>query len=108
MPFPVEYPGSLEDWWIRRTLRQYSCNSLDQREAQIERSIQSLSDGFTLERPKNLSGNYFADPELLCAYGLFFFPQNYVRTQLVLQEILSRGWEPPPETLTVLDLGCGT
>ena len=106
MPLHVDYPRLLEEWWINVTLRHLSCNTLQERELQLEQSIQALSDRFTKER-SNPAKDYFADPVSLCAYGLFFFPQSYVRTSFVLQEILSRGWKPP-DPMSILDLGAGT
>jgi ribosomal protein RSM22 (predicted rRNA methylase) len=105
MEFSVEYPRILEDWWINVALDLLACNSLQEKEHQLVQSIQDLSDRFTKER-SDLSKDYFADPTSLCAYGLFFFPQSYVRMQFVLQEIFSRGWNPT-RPLSILDLGAG-
>jgi 16S rRNA G966 N2-methylase RsmD len=105
MEFSVDYPRTLEDWWINVALDLLGCNSLEEKEHQLVQTIQGLSDRFTKERSE-LSQDYFADPASLCAYGLFFFPQSYVRTQFVLQEIVSRGWNPTGP-LSILDLGAG-
>src|SRR5687768_8687801 len=105
MRFVVDYPQELEHWWMQFALRQFRTESLHGCEHRLEQKIQFLSDQFTKERTR-LTRDYFSDPELLAAYGLFFFPQNYVRTGVVLQEIMSRGWAPPGE-ITVLDLGAG-
>lgn len=99
------YPGFFEKWWVDRTLKRLSCESLAEREAQLTQSVQALSDRFTLER-QSLQADYFADEQSLCAYGLFFFPQSFVRTALVLREILARGWNAGGP-LSVLDLGSG-
>jgi len=105
MEFSVDYPRILEDWWINVALEQLGCNSLQEKEHQLQQSIQGLSDRFTKERPA-LAEDYFADPASLCAYGLFFFPQSYARTQFVVQEILSRGWNHVGP-VSILDLGAG-
>ncbi len=105
MEFSVDYPRILEDWWINVALEQLGCNSLEEKEHQLEQSIQALSDRFTKERIE-LAGDYFADPATLCAYGLFFFPQTFARIQYVLQEILFRGWKPSGP-VSILDLGSG-
>ena len=73
----------------------------------FEKPIQGLSDQFTLDRPKNFT-NYTTEENLL-AYGLFFFPQTFVRVQFPMQEILNvLGWKPLDEKpLRVLDVGSG-
>ena len=101
----MTYPQLLEDWWINHAFRQLSCESLLDREAQLQRSIQELSDRFTTDR-QWIAKDYFADEQSLCAYGLFFFPQSFVRAGLILQEILSKGWNPGVP-LSILDLGSG-
>ena len=101
----MQYPQLIEDWWVNRTLRQLSCESLLDREAQLQRRIQELSDRFTTDR-QSIAEDYFADEQSLCAYGLFFFPQSFVRTALILREIMSRGWNPDGP-LSILDLGSG-
>src|SRR5207244_13018170 len=79
---------------------------LREKEAQIVAAVQSLSDQFTIRRAE-LINDYFQDPKFLAAYGLFFFPENYARVQLLAAELLQRGWKPSSQ-LTVLDLGAGT
>ena len=106
MGFDVDYPQEMEEWWNQYALKYFGVASLHDCEHQLERNVQALSDQFTRERPKPLT-DYFADPELLAAYGLFFFPQSYARTSMILQEILARGWKPDRE-VSVLDLGSGT
>jgi ribosomal protein RSM22 (predicted rRNA methylase) len=102
----MDYPRALEDWWIDRARNIFRCESLDQKEAQLDRHMQNLSDLFTKDRV-GLAQDYFRDPEVLAAYGLFFFPQSYVRAQIIFKEILSRGWTSP-DSLNILDLGAGT
>ena len=99
------YPAQLEDWWLRYACEQFGCNSIFQKEAQIVAAVQSLSDLFTIRRA-DLIRDYFQDPKLLAAYGLFFFPENFARIQFVIAELLQRGWRPSSQ-LSVLDLGAG-
>jgi ribosomal protein RSM22 (predicted rRNA methylase) len=99
------YPEPIEEWWIRQTLNHFGIESLQEREAQLERRIQSLSDLFTMDRSR-LKKDYFSNPEYLLAYGLYFFPQTFVRISMILQEVLFRGWKSP-QNLSILDLGCG-
>lgn len=70
--------------------------------------IQKLSDLFTTRRPVDFP-RYGDERSLQIAYGLFFFPQNLVRMQLVLTELLiSRIWTPDTaKPLRMLDLGAG-
>ena len=70
------------------------------------RSIQTMSDQFTKDR-SDLGGDYFSDIVSLCSYGLFFFPQSYMRISILLEEIRSRGWAPA-DSLSILDLGAGS
>jgi ribosomal protein RSM22 (predicted rRNA methylase) len=103
----VEYPGELENWWIAEACSHYAVSNLSECSNKIEQNVQRLSDHFTINR-KNGFRN-LDDPELLIAYGLFFFPQNYARVQFVLREVLQRGWRlPDNKTPTILDVGAGT
>ncbi len=90
------YPRNLEEWWLNRVKDQ----------AVTEAGIQQLSDLFTKQRGE-MEVDYFRNPELLQAYGLFYFPQTYMRTQFVFREVLKRGWNPP-DPVSILDLGAGT
>lgn len=72
----------------------------------LEATVQKLSDGFTCRRPERFA-DYFASAETRSAYGLFFSPQSFVRTQLVLDELTRlRGWCCPKE-VRILDVGAG-
>jgi SAM-dependent methyltransferase len=71
-------------------------------------AVAHLSDLFTTERPDRKFPDYFADPRLLAAYGVFFLPQSFTRTSFALAQICGlRGWRPSTATPAILDLGCG-
>lgn len=101
----MNYPLELEAFWIREARAVWG--PLPEARL-IERSrlrVQELSDRFTIDR-RRAPEPYGDDPESRAAYGLFFFPQTFARTQLVLREC---GWPSPGNApLRVLDLGAGT
>ena len=68
-----------------------------------------MSDLFTSERKSGFE-SYHDQPEYLLAYGLFYFPQTFVRTQMILKELLHYRKHPLPtdRPLRVLDVGAGT
>lgn len=70
--------------------------------------VNYLSHVFTSEREEGFHG-YEDDPELALAYGLFYFPQTFCRTQFPIAEAMTyRGWKPTEtRPLRILDLGCG-
>jgi ribosomal protein RSM22 (predicted rRNA methylase) len=98
------YPQVLEDWWTQFTLKQLHSDSLLDCVKSLEKSIQTLSDAYTKQR--EFKRDLFSDPELLSAYGLFFFPQTYSRIKFVFREILQRGWKSDGP-VSILDLGSG-
>jgi ribosomal protein RSM22 (predicted rRNA methylase) len=98
------YPQILEEWWTQFVLRELGFASLFDCSRRIEKNIQTLSDAYTKQR--EFRTDLFKDPELLSAYGLFFFPQTYARTKFVFREILNRGWKPSGP-VSILDLGSG-
>ena len=68
--------------------------------AEAQRSVQS--------GPSNSLSRLSKDPELTLGYGLFYFPQSFLRIQFPLVEILERGWNPPVDRpIRILDLGAG-
>lgn len=101
----MKYPAELEAFWLREARAVWG--ALPEASV-IERSrvrVQELSDRFTIDR-RRAPEPYGDDPEARAAYGLFFFPQTFARTQLVLREC---GWPPPGNTpVRALDLGAGT
>jgi SAM-dependent methyltransferase len=100
----IPYP--YEAFWLERI----GANSPEDLCLQaLEKPIQTLSDHFTLERPKAFSN--YTEAESLLAYGLFFFPQTFTRLQFVIKELLDTcGWspaKPPAEPIRLLDAGAG-
>ncbi|MDZ4743828.1 MAG: small ribosomal subunit Rsm22 family protein [Verrucomicrobiota bacterium] len=75
---------------------------------QLRERVDGLSDLFTKERVEGF-GQYARDRKLLQAYGLFYFPQTFIRTRMVLSEIVKSGkWVAPTEKISILDCGAGT
>jgi len=99
------YPRVFEEWWTQFALKKCNCESLLDCASRLEKSIQKLSDAYTKQR--EFKTDLLSDPELLSAYGLFFFPQTYTRTRFVFLEILQRGWKSP-DSISILDLGSGS
>ncbi|MCS7313429.1 MAG: methyltransferase domain-containing protein [Acidobacteria bacterium] len=108
-PFEVlPYPPWLEHWWVKAAARQLGRPDIAACLRELEREVQRLSDLFTVERSPGFS-DYAQDERLLLAYGLFFFPQTFIRIQFPLIEAVAwRGWAPPSDRpMRVLDLGAG-
>ena len=107
MTAPV-YPPALEEWWLGQwKLRLGRAPDADDVH-RLEQTIARLSDGFTTTRTAEF-GSYAASPAALIAYGLFFFPQTFVRMRFILREVFQRRGAPAPATpLRILDLGAGT
>ncbi len=100
------YPEFLENWWLEEAARELGeCD--DAVWESLEAEVAALSDRFTIERPGAFR-DYTGTPHALLAYGLFFFPQTFVRTACVLRE-LSAAAPLPQEAapLRLLDVGCG-
>jgi SAM-dependent methyltransferase len=103
----AEYPSWLENWWIDRACRHYAVPKLEDCAGELRSAIQRLSDSFKVNH-KFQFPDYQRDPELILAYGLFYFPQSFIRIQFPLMETLARGWTPPSDrAIRILDLGCG-
>jgi len=121
MVSPRAYPKWLEEWWMEQACRRAGTKDAEAAVLRHTGAVQTLSDLFTVDRPvaaksappaKTHFPDYGADPALAVAYGLFFFPQNFVRARLPLAEAVDfRGWKPLGENETrpvrVLDLGAG-
>lgn len=103
------YPTWLEDWWKQRACRLLGVREFAETQASLEKATQRLSDLFTTGREARF-GDYGRDEELLLAYGLFYFPQTFVRIRFPLREaLLLHKWRPssPEHPVRVLDLGAG-
>ncbi|MDR2981698.1 MAG: small ribosomal subunit Rsm22 family protein [Puniceicoccales bacterium] len=105
-------PVALEKFWITKARTSTGAANDDIALDKIRPAVQQLSDLFTVKRPDGTFPDYAFDPALLAAYGLFFFPQSYVRARIALdQPMRFRGWRPLPDNdgiVRVLDLGSGT
>ena len=103
----LRYPAAAEAYW----LQQAEALTHLQGDAALERLtpiVAQLSNLFTTERPEKNFPDYFADPQQLVAYGLFFLPQSFVRTAFTLSHALDfRKWQPHKGTIRILDLGSG-
>ena len=106
-----EYPAELESWWISAACRATDCDDPTVALTRLEAVAGKLSDSFTVDRPHTFA-NYTTDPASLAAYGLFFFPQTFVRMRETLRACPlftpDKQTPPPSHPLRVLDLGCGT
>lgn len=102
-----DYPAAAEAHWIGRA--EAATDLLgDAAFERLAHSVARLSDLFTTERPEGRFPDYFAEEDLLAAYGIFFLPQSFVRTGYALAQAMElRGWRPRGEIPAVLDLGSG-
>jgi SAM-dependent methyltransferase len=103
----LAYPESAEAFWIAQA--ELAAERVgDEALERMTPAVAHLSDLFTTERPDRKFPDYFADPRLLAAYGIFFLPQSFARTSFALAQICGlRGWRPSTATPAILDLGCG-
>jgi SAM-dependent methyltransferase len=104
----MDYPIELEQWWVDEARRQTGLSNLSAVLEAVRPSVARLSSLFTTERSASF-GNYGNDEDLLLGYGLFFFPQTFVRVRMVLSEWTGLHGQPQAagETFRVLDLGSG-
>lgn len=102
-----QYPQVAEDYWLNFAQAVTGMNGEEALE-KVTPSVAKLSDLFTTDRPEKKFPDYFADNDLLSAYGLFFLPQSFVRTTYVLRFLTeARQWKAPSSPLRILDLGSG-
>jgi ribosomal protein RSM22 (predicted rRNA methylase) len=101
----MSYPEALERFWREQARALWGDVSDEILVARARPFAQALSDRFTIDRAR-APESYGDDAALRVAYGLFFFPQTFVRAQLVMREC----WRPPPgdAPVRILDLGAGT
>ncbi|HMO99839.1 MAG TPA: small ribosomal subunit Rsm22 family protein [Kiritimatiellia bacterium] len=108
MPSKPGYPEALEAAWLRHALRITRAGQPRLAVERLEKAAGSLSDAFTTGRDPSFAG-YSHDRRALAAYGLFFFPRAYARTQCVMDEVRPHIREPEGEQpMRLLDLGAGT
>lgn len=102
-------PAAVERWWAARAHAPVPGSTEVEALRRLAPEVQRLSDAFTCARPAAY-GDYAQRPEALTAYGLWYFPQSWVRTRLPLAEAaLVRGLALPTDRpLRVLDVGAGT
>jgi len=96
------YPEILEHWWLRKSEEKgFSVHEL-------RRIIKNIRDIFTLNRRKGFC-NYADDENALIAYGLYLFPQTFIKTCMAISEVLNKSEVTKKAgILRVLDLGAGT
>ncbi len=101
------YPAALETYWRARAEAAGDTSRIFQG---LENRIARLSDAFTVGRAEGLADDYTAELSARLAYGLFFFPQTFMRMRWALAEARAAAGAPaaPEEPLRVLDLGAGT
>jgi len=99
-------PPAVEAAWVARAETLTGSTGHEALE-KLRPAVAHLSDLFTLERPSQAFPDYLADPTLLTAYGLFFFPQSWTRTYWALAHAQFRGWQPRNQSPRVLDVGSG-
>ncbi|MES2309395.1 MAG: small ribosomal subunit Rsm22 family protein [Verrucomicrobiota bacterium] len=102
------YPTDYELYWLKLALRHFKTDDKNQAILSLEPAVRYLSDQFTTKRSDDFA-HYSEDPELLLAYGMFFFPQTYARVRFPLEEIARfTPWRPKSDApFKILDLGCG-
>lgn len=102
------YPSFLESHWVSRAHAVTGEAGYDEAMEKIRPAVQALSDLFTTERPDGQFPDYAADPAKRVGYGLFFFPQSFVRCDIAMDSPLDfRGWRPASGEgpVRILDLG---
>ena len=103
----LAYPAAAESFWVAQA-EQAAERVGDDALERMTPAVAHLSDLFTTERPDRKFPDYFADPRLLAAYGIFFLPQSFTRTSFALAQVCGlRGWRPATTNPAILDLGCG-
>lgn len=100
----MNYPAQFEKFWREEARRLWGELSEEELIERIRPRAQELSNRFTTERHLSVEA-YAEDAETQLAYGLYFFPQTFMRAQFVLEEC----WHPAGDgALRILDLGAGS
>jgi len=102
---PMFYPQMIEDWWLQFATTAAQCPDVAQSIACLESETIRLSDRFTVERPSSFD-DYTANPRTLAAYGVFFFPQTFVRALYVLRACINH--RISKKNWNIMDIGSGT
>lgn len=103
----IAYPPEAEAFWVGQA-ELAAEKTGDEALERMTPAVAHLSDLFTTERPDKKFPDYFADPRLLAAYGVFFLPQSFTRTSFALAQACGlRGWKPSSPRPSILDLGSG-
>lgn len=105
---PPAYPAFLEQSWIRKALAVTGKPDVEAALEALRPAVRELSDLFTTERPDRGFHDYAADPRLLTAYGLFFFPQSHAKCSSALDSLASLDRlrvSPGEGPVRILDLG---
>jgi ribosomal protein RSM22 (predicted rRNA methylase) len=90
-----------------RTLEQVIGEEASDRRGRISEAVAELSRLFTRERG-GLSRRYLNDPDYAAAYLSYFFPVNFSKIQVLLDELPSETLVTPDRSpISVLDLGSG-
>ena len=103
-----DYPDFLENAWLSRAISVTRAPDAESALESLRPAVKELSDLFTTDRPEKGFHDYAADPKLLTAYGLFFFPQSFVKCDTALRSIAETGRLRPPAgegPIRILDLG---
>jgi ribosomal protein RSM22 (predicted rRNA methylase) len=103
------YPKQFESWWLSEAKRVLRHDDDKRCLDHARHYVQRLSDFFTTERGEGFQ-DYALNVKDLMGYGLFFFPQTYMRVRMVLTELIDfRKWSTEKgQSLRILDLGAGT
>lgn len=113
MNIPVKptgaYPDVLERWWLHRAADAVHARGGEEaRWTALEAALAQLCAAFTSDRSGSLA-KYSSHPETIAAYGLYYFPQSFVR----MRHVLTESGTPPSLSgaaatpMRVLDLGAG-
>jgi ribosomal protein RSM22 (predicted rRNA methylase) len=104
------YPPEIETWWLQQALTRFNLKSDQAALKLLAPYAQKLSQAFTSERATQSEDfqSLYESKQNQLAYGIYFFPQTYVRTLFPLQELIHfRQWTPSRSDIHLLDLGSG-
>jgi len=97
------YPLEIEAWWLQQILQRFNLKSEQAALKVLAPYADQLSKSFTSERTGDFKSCYESKQNQL-AYGIYFFPQTYVRTLFPVAELLNfRKWQPSCVSATELE-----